>query len=140
MRCGMMKRFTRGSLIMHISYWCVLVAALLPLAFTATAKLLGRRRFDNQNPREFQAQMTGMALRAHWAHLNSFEAFPAFAAGVLVAQQVGAAQGRIDALAIAFVALRVLYGVCYLANQATARSMVWAGAMGCTVALFVIGA
>jgi uncharacterized MAPEG superfamily protein len=125
---------------MHISYWCVLIAALLPLLFTATAKLLGRRTFDNRNPREFQAHLSGAALRAHWAHLNSFEAFAPFAAAVLVAQQVGAAQSRIDQLAIAFVVLRLVYGVCYIADMATLRSLIWAGAMACTVALFVLGA
>ena len=125
---------------MHVSYWCVLIAALLPLGFTAVAKTIGRRRFNNRAPREFQAQLTGMAQRAHWAHLNSFEAFPAFAAGVLVAQQVGAAPGKIDALALAFIALRVSYGVCYLADRATLRSLVWVGGLGCTIALFVISA
>ena len=125
---------------MHVSYWCVLIAAFLPLGFTATAKVIGLRNFDNRKPREFQANLTGTALRAHWAHLNSFEAFPPFAAGVLIAQQLGAAQGRIDLLAVAFVALRVVYGLCYIANQATLRSLVWAGATACTIALFVIGA
>jgi uncharacterized MAPEG superfamily protein len=117
-----------------------LVAALLPLAFTAIAKTIGRRRFNNRAPREFQAQLTGIAQRAHWAHLNSFEAFPAFAAAVLVAQQVGAGQGKIDALALAFVAARVVYGACYLADVASLRSLVWFAGFACTIALFVIGA
>ena len=125
---------------MHVSYWCVLIAALLPFGFTAIAKTLGRRRFNNHAVRDFQAQMTGVTQRAHWAHLNSFEAFPAFAAGVLVAQQVGSAQGRIDALALTFVALRLVYGVLYMADLASLRSVVWAGGLGCTIALFVIGA
>lgn len=125
---------------MHISYWCVLAAAFLPLGFTAIAKLIGIRSFDNRSPREFQARLTGTALRAHWAHLNSLEAFPPFAAAVLIAQQLGAPQGRIDLLALAFVALRLVYGVCYITNQATLRSLVWAAATACTVALFVIGA
>lgn len=125
---------------MHVSYWCVLIAALLPFGFTAIAKTIGRRRFDNHAPREFQARLTGIAQRAHWAHLNSFEAFPAFAAAVLVAQQVGAGQGKIDALALAFIALRLVYGACYLADLATLRSLVWAGGLACTVALFVLGA
>lgn len=125
---------------MHISYWCVLAAALLPYAFTAIAKTIGRREFNNHAPRIFQANMSGAAARAHWAHLNSFEAFAPFAAGVLIAQQLGAAQGRIDALALAFIVLRVVYGICYLADLATLRSLVWAAGFACTVALFVIGA
>lgn len=125
---------------MHVSYWCVLVAALLPFVFTAIAKAIGRREFSNRAPRVFQSKLTGMAARAHWAHLNSFEAFPPFAAGVMIAQQLGAAQSRIDTLAIAFVVLRIGYGICYLADQATLRSLVWAAAFACTVALFFIGA
>lgn len=125
---------------MHISYWCVLIAALLPFGFTAIAKTMDRRRFNNHAVREFQARMTGVAQRAHWAHLNSFEAFPAFAAAVLVAQQVGAAQGKIDALALGFVALRLVYGACYMADLASLRSLVWVGGLACTIALFVIGA
>jgi uncharacterized MAPEG superfamily protein len=109
---------------MHVSYICVLVAAFLPLLFTAIAKLLHLREFDNRSPREFQARLSGTALRAHWAHLNSFEAFPPFAAGVLAAQQMAAPQGRIDMLAIAFVVLRLAYGACYLADLATLRSVV----------------
>lgn len=125
---------------MPIAYWCVLAAAMLPYAFTLIAKTVGIREFSNHTPRQFQANLKGLAARAHWAHLNSFEAFPPFAAGVLIAQQLGAAQGRIDMLAIAFVALRIVYGVCYLADLATLRSLIWAAAMACSVALFVIGA
>ncbi|MDR3388543.1 MAG: MAPEG family protein [Rudaea sp.] len=124
---------------MHVSYWCVLIAALLPLLFTAIAKTIGRRRFNNYSPREFQAQLTGVAQRAHWAHLNSLEAFPPFAAAVLVAQQVGAAQGKIDTLALVFIVVRLGYGACYLADLAILRSIVWAVGLACTVALFLLG-
>jgi len=124
---------------MHVSYVCVLIAAFLPVLFTAIAKLLRLRDFDNRSPREFQARLSGTALRAHWAHLNSFEAFPPFAAGVLVAQQMTAPQGRIDALAIVFIVARLAYGACYLADLATLRSIMWAGGAACTVALFLSG-
>ncbi len=125
---------------MPIAYWCLLLAAMLPLLWTGVAKTIQRRHFDNRKPRDFQARLDGMAQRAHWAHLNSFEAFAPFAAGVLAAEQLSAPQGRIDELAIAFVTLRVVYGLCYLANQATLRSLVWAAGMVCTVALFIIAA
>jgi len=125
---------------MPIAYWCLLLAALLPLLWTGVAKAIRRRDFDNRKPREFQAGLSGAAQRAHWAHLNSFEAFAPFAAGVLVAEQLSAPQATIDQLAIAFVVLRVVYGLCYLANLATLRSLVWTAAMTCTIALFIIGA
>src|SRR5690348_13041569 len=92
---------------MTIANWCVLAAALMPIVFTGLAKFSGLK-YNNKRPREFQAQLTGWRLRAHWAHLNSFEAFPIFVAGVLIAQQAGADQARVDQLALAYIAARVV--------------------------------
>ena len=120
---------------MTIANWCVLVAALLPFLFTGLAKFSGLK-YNNKRPREFQAELTGWRLRAHWAHLNSFEAFPPFAAAVIIAQQAGAVQGRVDDLAMAFIAARLVYGAMYLANLAPLRSLVWAVGLGLTIAIF----
>lgn len=126
---------------MTIAFWCVLAAAILPLLFTAVAKFSeGGKGFTNRKPRLFQQALEGYRARAHWAHLNSLEAFPPFAAGVLVAQFVHAPQGRIDLLAIAFIVLRLVYGVLYIADKALLRSTVWALGFACVVGLFVIGA
>jgi uncharacterized MAPEG superfamily protein len=83
--------------------------------------------------------LSGVPLRAHAAHLNSFEAFPLFAVAVIVAQFDGADQGRVDALAVGFIGLRLLYGILYLADKATLRSVVWLAAMVCVVAIFFSG-
>src|ERR1700691_1260827 len=117
---------------MTLAYWCVLIAGLLPLAATGIAKW-GFRDFDNRNPRAWLAAQTGIRARANAAQANSFEAFPFFAAAVIIAQQVHAAQGRIDTLAAAFVLLRVIYLACYLADRASLRSLVWGLAYICTV-------
>ena len=122
---------------MTTAYWCVLVAGLMPILFTGIAKATGKR-FDNRSPREWQARLEGMPARAHAAHLNSFEAFPLFAVAVIIAQLRGAPQDRIDQLAIAFVVLRLAFGIAYIANQATLRSVIWILALGCAVALFFI--
>ena len=122
---------------MTTAVWCVLIAALLPYAFTWLAKFGGRGRYDNRAPRDFLERLDGWRKRAHWAQLNSFEAFPPFAAGVLVAQQRAAPQGEVDALAAAFVALRVLYGALYIVDRPSLRSTVWALAMACVVGLFL---
>ncbi len=124
---------------MTIAYWCVLAAALLPFVFTGVAKFSGPG-FNNRRPREFQATLTGMRGRAHAAHLNSFEAFPPFAAAVIIAHQLQAAQATVDALAVAFIALRLVYGVLYIADLHWWRSIVWTLALGCVVALFVVAA
>lgn len=120
---------------MTIALWCVLAAGLLPYAATLTAK--GGARFDNRNPRAWLAQQTGWRARAHAAQQNSFEAFPLFAVAVLVAHELHAPQGRVDALALAFVAARVAYLLAYLADLHVARSVVWAVGIGSAVAIFL---
>lgn len=124
---------------MTTAYWCVLIGGLMPLMWTATAKFAGGRKMSvaqNAAPREFLATVSGLQKRADWAQQNSFEAFPFFAAAVIIAHLAGGVQARIDLLAMAWVALRLAYGVCYLADWATLRSVVWTAAVGCVVALF----
>lgn len=124
---------------MTIAYWCVLVAAILPYAFTALAKFSGGK-FNNKRPREFLDQLEGWRQRANWTQLNGFEAFPPFAAAVIIAHLAQAPQGTVDKLAIAFIALRVVYGVLYLANLHWQRSLVWTAGFACVVALFIVAA
>lgn len=124
---------------MTIAFWCVLVAGLMPLLWTGVAKL-SAPRFDNRDPRGWQSRLQGLPYRAHAAHLNSFEAFPLFAASVLVAHQAGAEQTTTDALAVGFILLRLLYGLSYLADRDRLRSLVWLAALACSVGLFVIAA
>ena len=110
---------------MAIAYWCILIAALLPYLWVAVAKGSGER-YNNRDPRTWQAKQTNpRSHRANAAHLNGFESFPAFVAGVLMAQLAGVAPATINLLAVVFVIARVLHGAFYLANQHTLRSSVW---------------
>lgn len=120
---------------MPIAYWCVLIAGLLPVLTVGGAK--AGRRYDNHNPRTWLDKQEGWRKRADAAHRNHFEAFPFFAAGVLIAAQMHVAQATIDNLAMAFIAARVVYTVLYLTNAAMLRSLAWAVGFGCVVALFV---
>ncbi len=120
---------------MTIAYWCVLIAGLLPYIAVGIAKW--GRGFDNNNPRDWLARQEGKKKRAHAAHLNSFEAFPLFAAGVIIASVLKASGGLVDALALTFVIARVIYIWCYVADRATLRSVVWFVGVGATVGLFV---
>lgn len=122
---------------MTTAYWCVLFAGLMPYLFTAISKASGQR-YNNRDPRAWQSRLSGLPARAHAAHLNSFEAFPFFAAAVIVAQLSQAPQARIDQLALAFIALRIAYGVCYLGNWHWLRSLVWLLAFACCVLMFFI--
>ena len=123
---------------MTIAYWCLVVAGILPYLSAAIAK--GGTKFDNNNPRDWLAKQEGWRKRANAAQSNAFESFPLFAAGVIVAVLRHAPQGRIDALAAAFVAVRVAYLGLYLADQASLRSLAWMAGLGCTLALFFQGA
>lgn len=124
---------------MHVAYTCVLIAALLPFLGTVTAKAGGRMSpRANHHPREWLEQLAGWQKRAHWYQLNSFEAFPMFAAAVIVATLAQAPQARIDLLAEAFIAFRFAHYICYVADWAPIRTLVWFGGMVCTVWLFVL--
>ena len=124
---------------MTLAYWCVLAAALMPFLFTGIAKFSGGR-YNNYSPREFLEKQEGFRKRAHWAQLNSFEAFPMFAAAVIIAHLTGAEQDYINTLAIAFIGIRIVYGAMYLANLAALRTLVWAAGLACVSALFAAGA
>lgn len=126
---------------MTIAFWCVLVAVLLPYAGALAAKLGGRMAPGaNHAPREWLAKLNGWPQRANWFQQNSFEVLPGFAAAVIVATLAHGDAARIDQLAMAFIALRLVYLVCYLADWATARSLVWTAGMACVVWLFLLGA
>jgi len=123
---------------------CLIAAALLPIVCAGIAKKSGfgkRRRdggYDNHDPRGWLARQQGVSARANAAQANGFEALPLFIAGVLAAQQQGAAQGTVDALALAFVTTRIVYIACYLADQDKARSLVWVLGLGLSIALFFV--
>ena len=125
--------------MMTTAYWCVLAAGLLPYVSTLAAKI-GGERFDNRNPRHWLAGQSGFRRRANAAQLNGFEAFPLFAAAVVIAHAAGAPQPRIDQLAVAFVLARVVYTVFYLADTPLLRSLAWSVGIGCSAALFFISA
>jgi len=123
---------------MTTAYWMVLVAGLMPYWPTAVSKW--RKTYDNAMPRAGLEALSPRRQRAYWAQLNAFEAFPLFAAAVIIAHLAGAAQATIDGLAVAFVVLRVLYTLAYIYDRPTLRSLLWVAAVGCVVALFVAAA
>lgn len=114
-----------------LAYWCVLVAALLPVVCAGIAKwgMFGKPKqaggFDNDHPRAWLARQTTWRARADAAQANSFEALPFFMAAVIIAHQLGAYQTRLDVLAVVFVVLRMLYIMFYVAGIANLRSLVW---------------
>ena len=84
--------------------------------------------------------MSGKAAREHAAHLNSFEAFPQFATGIVIAALSKAPPASVDGVAVAFVMARVVYVWRYVSDVATLRSLVWMTGLGLSIALFVMAA
>lgn len=123
-----------------IADWCILAACLLPTFTVLSAKLVtgpGVRAYDNAEPRRWEAEQTGWRARAAAAHANGFEVLPLFIAAIILAQQAGADQGRIDILALAFIGLRLVYTGIYIANVASLRTLVWLMALGVNIAILV---
>jgi len=122
-----------------IAFWCVLVAGLLPYLGATIAKA-GGRRYDNRDPREWLARQEGWRKRADNFQANSFEAFPLFAAAVIIAHLAGARQATVDTLALAFVGFRVCYTLAYVYDRPLLRSLLWCGGVFCVIGLFVAAA
>ena len=119
--------------------YLILAACLLPYVFTMFAKKAGGfKAKDNQNPRDFLEQSTGVAKRANAVQQNSFESLPLFIAAVLMAEYLVMPQSLIMTFGIGYLIFRVLYGICYLANWATLRSIMWLLSMLCPIALLLL--
>lgn len=134
----MMHKFT-------IAYWCVLLAALMPVACAALAKggTIGKSRsqggYDNHEPRAWLANQKGWRARANAAQANCFEALPFFIGAVIIAHQLVSVQVRLDILAFVFVTLRVIYVAMYVAGLPFMRSVVWTLAFLVNVGILFIG-
>jgi uncharacterized MAPEG superfamily protein len=121
--------------VLTTAHLCLVGAALLPIVCAGIAKW-GFRRFDNHNPRDWLESQAGFRKRANAAQANSWEALVIFAPAVLTAMQTGAPQARVDTLAMLFIVARLAFILCYVTNQATLRSLVWAAGLGASIALF----
>lgn len=119
--------------------YLILIACLLPYVFTIIAKkTAGFRARDNQNPREFLDKTIGLAARAHAVQQNSFESLPLFIAAILMAEYMVVPQTVIMTFGIAYIIFRMIYGICYLANWATLRSIVWLLSLLCPICLLIL--
>jgi uncharacterized MAPEG superfamily protein len=128
-----------------LAYWCLLVAAFLPIICAGIAKsgMFSKPRreggYDNHDPRAWLARQTDWRARANAAQANTFEALPFFFAAVIIAHQVGAVQLRVDILCFVWLVLRALYIIMYVGDMAKARSGIWAVALLVNVGILFVG-
>jgi len=125
---------------MLIAYGCIIVAACLPYLWAVLAKT-SAPGYNNKDPRGWVARQESYRVRnAYAAHLNAFEAFPAFAAAVLMAQYAQVDAQHVAWLSMAFIAFRILHGIFYLAALQALRSLAWLGGFASVIALMLLAA
>ena len=125
---------------MNFAYWMLIVAALLPYAAFAIAQRGGKSAFDNREPRLAFQRLEGIPRRAYAAHINAFECFAPFAAGVLAAGQAGVGHGFVSWMAGLWVLFRIGHLWAYVQDIAPARTAFFTLASLCSVALIVAAA
>jgi uncharacterized MAPEG superfamily protein len=118
---------------MTIAFWCVLVAALLPYAVFGPAA----GKLDIKLPRKLVGDLEGSAARAYGAHLNHFEAFPFFAAAVIIAHVLSGPSALVNWLAVAFIVVRLFYTAMYLTDRQPLRSASFFAGLIIAVVIFI---
>ncbi len=117
--------------------WCLIVAALLPyiakIPLAVAMKKAGG--YDNNHPREQQANLKGVGARALAAHQNAFESLIIFALATLLAIATNTTNETVQFLAIAHIVFRLAYNGLYLLNLDILRSITWGIAIGCSFAM-----
>ncbi|MDB5563440.1 MAG: rane protein [Tardiphaga sp.] len=122
---------------MPFAYWCILIAALLPLALVGYAKSESR---DNNTPRDGAEQLAGAKRRAYAAHQNAYENFPFFAVAVIAALNFGASSTVVSGLALLYIAFRLAHAWLYIVDRPSLRSAAYAGGLFTNIAIFVLPA
>ena len=122
---------------MTLALLCVFLAFVLPVLWAHVARY-PYFNFDIRSPRAWAESQTGWPQRAMWAQANAWESFAPFAAAVLVAHYLKADQSLVGWLAGAFVILRVLHGLFYLADKPVLRSLAWWASFAATTGIFIV--
>lgn len=123
---------------MTLAYWMVLLAGAMPYVFIFMAKHKVAE-YDNAKPRVYCEGLpeNDWRKRMYWAHQNSFEIFPLFAAAIIIAHLAGKDQMKVDDYALYFIITRFGYGLMYALDKHILRSIMWALGVLCIVRLFV---
>jgi uncharacterized MAPEG superfamily protein len=125
---------------MTVAEWCIFASLMLSLLSIASVKWLRFGRFDNSRPRDPAFYESPFAARALGAHQNGIEAFPFFAAAVLLAEFRACPQNLINELAVLFVIVRIAYVFTYIGNRPTLRSILWSIGFAINIAIFFLPA
>lgn len=126
---------------MEIVLACLLIVTLLPIFCSWVGGYFRAKQpggFDNKHPRIQASKLEGPGHRAYAAQQNSWEALAVFSSALLALHISGVVMASVASLCIAFVILRVVYVVCYLANQDSIRSLSFLAGFGICVYFFYL--
>ncbi len=116
----------------------VAAAVLIYIPYLAVAYGRFQVGYDMAAPRSMFDKLPPYAQRASWAHQNTLEAFPIFAAAALMAYVTGQNSQLAAIAAISFVVARLLYSGFYIANIPLGRSLMFGIGSFCSGTLFVL--
>jgi len=123
---------------MTIAEYCVFGALLLYLLTIVPVKVMGGRQFDNAKPRDPAFYQDAFRARTLGAHQNGIEAFPFFAAAVLLAEFRTAPQNLINELAVLFLIVRIAYVLTYIGNRPSLRSILWSIGFAINIGIYFL--
>jgi uncharacterized MAPEG superfamily protein len=126
--------------MMTVAEYCIFATVMLYLLTIAPVKWIGFRDYDNSRPRDPDFYSDVIRARAMGAHQNGIEAFPFFAAAVLLAEFRAAPQNLINELAVLFLIVRVAYVFTYLGDRPSLRSILWSLGFAINIAIFFLPA
>jgi uncharacterized MAPEG superfamily protein len=124
--------------MMTVAEYCVFGCVALYLLTIVPVKWIGFRDYDNSKPRNPAFYQDAIRARALGAHQNGIEAFPFFAAAVLLAEFRAAPQNLINELAVLFLIVRIAYVFTYLGNRSRLRSILWNIGFVINIAIFFL--
>jgi uncharacterized MAPEG superfamily protein len=128
---------------MTIPFWCLLIAAILPIVLSWVSGYYRNKQLgtiDNKNPRQQNAQLTGPGARAVAAQQNAWEALAVFTAAVMVSHFLNADADTAATAALVFIAARIIHGITYVANLDALRSLAFLVSFGSSLWLFLMAA
>jgi uncharacterized MAPEG superfamily protein len=123
---------------MTVAEYCIFACVAIYLLTIVSVKKLGTGQYDNSKPRDPAFYEDAIRARALGAHQNGIEAFPFFAAAVLLAEFRAAPQNLINELAVLFVIVRIAYVFTYIGNRPRLRSILWNLGFVINVAIFFL--
>jgi len=125
-----------------IALVALVAAVAIPLLFTGIGGALRKKEFgelDGHHPRIQQARATHATARAIGAANNGWEALGIFAPAVIFALVSAPTSTLASIFALAWIPIRLVHGVSYVADKPPLRTAAFAGGIVCALGLFLVG-